>query len=156
MDHAILLKKLSSVGVDELSICWFRSYLTGRVQVTDVDGTMSVAKGITCGVPQGSILGSLLFLLYINDMSATVKCKLLLYADDSVLLASGKDLAEIEATLSSELESVNDWLSDNKLLLHLGKTQSIVFGTRTNLCKCNTLNIIVNILFMAPRMVYLV
>ena len=92
VDHAILLKKLSSVGVDELSICWFRSYLTGRVQVTDVDGTMSVAKGITCGVPQGSILGPLSFLLYINDMSAAVKCKLLLYADDSVLLASGKDL----------------------------------------------------------------
>ena len=82
------MKKLSSVGVDELSIRWLRSYLTGRVQVTDIDGTMSVAKGITCGVPQGSILGPLLFLLYINHMSAAVKCKLLLYADDSVLLAS--------------------------------------------------------------------
>ena len=70
VDHAILLKKFSSVGVDELSICWFRLYLTGRVQVTDVDGTMSVAKGITCGVPQGYIHGPLLFLLYINDMSA--------------------------------------------------------------------------------------
>ena len=80
VDHAILLKKLSGVGVDELSICWFRSYLTGSVQVTDVDGTMYVAKGITCGVPQGSILGPLLFLLYITDMSAAVKCKLLLYA----------------------------------------------------------------------------
>ena len=142
VDHVILLKKLSSVGVDELSICWFRSYLTGRVQVTDVDGTMSVAKGITCGVPQGSILGPLLFLLYINDMSAAVKCKLLLYVDDSVLLASGKDLVEIEATLSCELESVNNWLIDNKLSLHLGKTQFIVFGTRKKLCKCNTLNIV--------------
>ena len=144
VDHAILLKKLSSVGVDELSICWFRSYLTGRVQVTDVDGTMYVAKGITCGVPQGSVLGPLLFLLYINDMSAAVNCTLYLYADDSVLLASGKDLVEIEATLSSELESVNDWLIDNKLSLHLGKIQSIVFGTRTKLCKCNTLNIVCN------------
>ena len=82
VDHAILLKKLSGVGVTELSICWFRSYLTGRVQDTDVESTLSVAKGITCGVPQGSILGPLLFLLYINDMSAAVKCKLLLYADD--------------------------------------------------------------------------
>ena len=144
VDHAILLKKLSSVGVDELSICWFRSYLTGRVQVTDVDGTMSVAKVITCGVPQGSILGRLLILLYINDISAAVKCKLLLYADNSVLLASGKDLVEIEATLSSELESVNDWLIDNKLSLHLGKTKSIVCGTRKKLCKCNTLNIVCN------------
>ena len=97
VDHAILLKKLNGVGVNELSICWFRSCLTGRVQVTDVDGTMSVAKGITCGVPQSSILGPLLFLLYTNDMSAAVKCKLLLFADDSVLLASGKDIIEIEA-----------------------------------------------------------
>jgi hypothetical protein len=105
---------------------------------------MSVAKGITCGVPQGSILGPLLFLLYITDMSAAVKCKLLLYADDSVLLASGKDIVEIEATLSAELKSVNDWFIDNKLSLHLGKTQPIVFGTRTKLCKCNTLNIVCN------------
>ena len=105
---------------------------------------MFVAKGITYGVPDGSILGPLLFLLYINDMSAAVKCKLLLYADDSVLLAAGKDIVEIEATLSSELESVNDWLMNNKLSLHLGKTQSIVFGTKKHLCKCNTVNIVCN------------
>ena len=101
-----------------------------------------MAKGITCGMPQGSILGPLLFLLYINDMSTAVKCKLLLYANDSVLLVSGKDLVEIEATLSSELESMNDWLINNKLSLLLGKTQSFVFGTRKKLCKCNTLNIL--------------
>ena len=76
-------------------------------------------------------------------MSAAVKYKLLLYADDSVLLASGKDLVEIEATLSRDLESVNNWLIDNKLSLHLGKTH-IVFGTRKRLCKCNTLNIVCN------------
>ena len=134
VDHVNLLKKRKGVGVDELSISWFRSYLTGRVQVTDVDGTMSVAKGIICRVPQDSILRPLLFPLYINYMSDQVKCKLL-YADDSDLLASGKDLVAIETTISSELESVNDWwLIDNKLSLHLGKTQSIVFGTRKKLC----------------------
>ena len=74
-----------------------------------------------CG--KGSIRGPLLFLLYINDMSAAVKCKLLLYPDDSVLLASGRGLVEIEATLSSEQESVNDWVINNTLSLHLGKTQ---------------------------------
>ena len=71
---------------------------------------MSVAKGITSGVPQGSIIGPLLFLLYKSDMSALVKHKLLLYADDSFVLASRKDSAEIVATLSSELASVKDWL----------------------------------------------
>ena len=109
-----------------MTICWFRSYLTGRLRVTDIDGTMSVAKGITCGVPQGFILGPLLFLLYINDMA--VKFKLLLYADESVLISSGKDLVEIEATLCSEPESVNDWLIDNKLSLHLGKTIHCVWN----------------------------
>ena len=60
-DHTIILKKRKGVGVDELSICWFISYLTGRVQVTVVDIIMSVAKGITCGVTQRSILGHLFF-----------------------------------------------------------------------------------------------
>ena len=64
--------------------------------------------------------------------------------DDPVLPASGKDLVEIEATLTSELGSVNDWLMENKLSLYPGKTQTIVFGTRKTLCKCNTLNIACN------------
>ena len=94
---------------------------------------MSEPKGVTCGVPQGSILGPLLFLLYVNDMASAVRCKLLLYADDSALIASGKKVADIESTLSSELEYVSNWLIDNKLSLHLGKTQSILFGTKRRL-----------------------
>ena len=104
---------------------------------------MSVSKGLTCGVPQGSIIGPLLFLLYVNGMSAAAKFKLLLYADESVFFASGWDLVGIEATLSSELESLNCWLiNDNSL--HLGKTEFIVFGTKRKLCKCNTFNIVCN------------
>ena len=72
--------------------------------------------------PQGSILGPLLFLIYVNDMKAAVQCKLMLYADDSALLVSGKDMSEIEETLSMELTSVSEWLTDNKLSLHLDKT----------------------------------
>ena len=74
---------------------------------------------ITCGVPQGSILGPLLFLVYVNDMEIAVKCKLQLYADDSVLLISSKNLGELELKLSNELSSVSDWLVDNRLSLHL-------------------------------------
>ena len=76
-------------------------------------------------------------------MSAAIKCKLLLYADESVLLASRMDIVGIEVTLRSELEPVNDWLI-NKLSLHLGKTQSIVFGTKRTLWKCDTINIACN------------
>ena len=125
VDHTILLNKLKWLGADDLTVQWFRSYLTGRTQITDIGGTMSEPKGVTCGVPQGSILGPLLFLLYVNDMAYAVRCKLLLYADDSALIASGKNVADIESTLSSELEYVSNWLIDNKLSLHLGKTQSI-------------------------------
>ena len=78
VDHTILLNKLKWLGADDLTVQWFRSYLTGRTQVTDIGGTLSEPKGVTCGVPQGSILGPLLFLLYVNDMASAVRCKLLL------------------------------------------------------------------------------
>ena len=102
---------------------------------------MSSPGFITCGVPQGSILGPLLFLVYVNDMVSAVKCKLLLYADDSALLVSGKDITKIEKELGSELEAVSDWLSDNKLSLHLGKTESILFGSKRKINKAPKLNI---------------
>ena len=144
VDHTILLNKLKWLGADDLTVQWFRSYLTGRTQVTDIGGTLSEPKGVTCGVPQGSILGPLLFLLYVNDMASAVRCKLLLYADDSALIASGKNVADIESTLSSELEYVSNWLIDNKLSLHLGKTQSILFGTKRRLSTGVKLNVICN------------
>ena len=81
-------------------------------------------------VPQGSILGPLLFLIYVNDMNAAVKCKLILYADDSALLVSGKDVVKIEQVLSRELKAVNEWLEENRLSLHIGKTKSILFGSK--------------------------
>ena len=88
---------------------------------------------ITCGVPQGSILGPLLFLCYVNDMPISIKCKLLLYADDSALLVSGSDPKTIADKLSEELESCRKWLMDNKLSLHLGKTEAISFGSKRKL-----------------------
>ena len=121
VNHAILLSKLQSIGFRNTAVKWFTSYLTGRTQVCDVDGTISDPQDITCGVPQGSILGPLLFLVYLNDMPAAVKCKLLLYADDSALLVSGDDISEIEKTLGNELNSVSKWLIDNRLSIHLGK-----------------------------------
>ncbi len=83
---------------------------------------------ITCGVSQGSILGPLLFLCYVNDMSVSVKSKLLLYADDSALLVSHRDHRVISNTLSQELESCNEWLTENRV--HLGKTEAILCGTK--------------------------
>ena len=101
VDHDILCKKLEAMGVG--SIKWFESYLKGRKQKVVVNESCSEAGIVTCGVPQGSILGPLLFLCYINDMPISVKCKLLLYADDSALIVSGSDQNKIEKELLNEL-----------------------------------------------------
>ena len=124
-----------------MTIKWFSSYLSGRFQVCDIDGVCSKPLEIGCGVPQGSILGPLLFLIFVNDMPAAVRCKLLLYADDSALLVPGKDTREMETALSKELESACEWLTDNKLSIHLGKTESILFGTKKRRARVDHLKI---------------
>ena len=131
VNHDIMIEKLRAIGVN--STDWFRSYLTGRQQTVDVNGKHSSFLDVTCGVPQGSILGPLLFLLYVNDMQISVSCKLVLYADDSALIFSHTDWRIIQETLSSELGNCHRWLLDNKLSLHVGKTESIVFGTSRRL-----------------------
>ena len=83
VDHSILLMKLEASGLGNDVLFWFKSYLSDRTQLVDLSGTHSSCSPITCGVPQSSILGPLLFLVYVNDISAVVKNKLLLYADDS-------------------------------------------------------------------------
>ena len=112
---------------------WFRSYLSDRSQCTQVSGVDSTFSEVTCGVPQGSILGPTLFLCYINDMSDALNCKLSLYADDSALLHSGPDPNVVADFLSRELSICQRWLVDNRLSLHLGKTECILFGTRRRL-----------------------
>ena len=103
----------------------------------DVNGTMSGPLAVRCGVPQGSILGPLLFLIYVNDMSSACDCDLFLFADDSALLVSDRSKLQVEKALSTELSKMCTWLADNKLSLHLGKTESILFGSNKNLNKAD-------------------
>ena len=111
VDHGILIEKLRAMGADNID--WFRSYLSDRRQCVDIAGNMSDFLPISCGVPQGSILGPLLFLVYINDMSLSLNCMLSLYADDSALLFSHRDSSVIAERLSMALGACKKWLVDN-------------------------------------------
>ena len=124
--HGILLMKMEALGFSQDVIRWSRSYLLDRRQLVDVSGTLSSSAAISCGVPQGSILGPLLFLINVNDMSGAVNHKLLLYADDPAIMVADKNVSTIEILLQKELEVVSEWLVNYKLSLHLGKTESIL------------------------------
>ena len=130
VNHEILCSKLEAMGIDP---SWFKSYLSNRQQLVSIDGINSSLKQLSCGVPQGSLLGPLLYLCYSNDMETSVHNMLLLYADDSVIISSHTDPEVISRSLSSDLKSCNNWLISNKLSLHVGKTECILFGTKHKL-----------------------
>ena len=131
VNHDILLSKMTAIGVT--SISWFKSYLSCREQCVEIDGILSDFLPVTCGVPQGSILGPQLFLLYINDLSISINCDLSLYADDSALIFSDKDPNSIASHLSTQLDNCKEWMTENRLSLHVGKTESILFGSSRKL-----------------------
>ena len=145
VNHDILLQKLEGFGVEGTERLWFHSYLTNRMQRTIIDGSLSDPRTLTCGVPQGSILGPLLFILYINDLPDSItKCSVMLYADDTALYFSHRDPAEIERILNMEFASVSEWFKVNRLTLNAGKTKFMIFGTSKRLT--STRELIVKIL----------
>ena len=128
VNHTILLSKLNHYGIRGESLEWFRSYLTNRKQCSTINGSSSEYSKISCGVPQGSILGPLLFLIYINDMhDALSKCIVHHFADDTNLLFSHKDPEVIRKTLNNELKLLYEWLCANRLSLNVDKTEFIIF-----------------------------
>ena len=99
VDHGILLMKMEALGLSQDILRWSRSYLSGRQQLVDISGVFSSCAELTCDMPQGSILGPLLVLIYVNDMSWVVNNKLLLFADDSAILVADKSISNIELLL---------------------------------------------------------
>ena len=132
IDHDVLLQKLYSIGFSKHTVNWFQSYLPNRSFLVNLGNNFSKPAFVSCGVPQGSILGPLLFLIYVNNMSQTVKCDLFLYVDDTCLVCQHKDINKIENQLNEDFCNICDWFVDNKLSIHLGedKTKSILFASK--------------------------
>ena len=135
-DHKIIIEKMKCMGFSNGVTKWFECYLSKRMFSVHVENSFSDKAIIICGVLQGSILGPMLFLLYVNDMVQAVNCDILLYADDTGLIFQHKDINIIEHQLNRNFLNICDWFVDNKLSIHFGedKTKSIFFGP-LNKCK---------------------
>ena len=131
-NHEILLKKLQHYDIRGTPLNWFKSYLYDR-QFTEINDTLSDIDYIKCGVPQGSILGPLLFLIYINDIvNTSTVLQIFLFADDTTIFFSSKPSAMVEKVLNDELKKVNKWLVSNKLSLNINKSCYLNFSLLHN------------------------
>ena len=128
----ILFRKLEHYGLDNSAIRWFQSYLSERKMFTRVGDSDSELMEILCGVPQGSILGPLLFLIYIGDLPYNTELFTALYADDTSFANSHKDIDVLFKQTNEMLAEVEDWFNSNYLSLHPGKTRFMIFSNKKN------------------------
>ena len=156
VDHKILLSKLSHYGINGFANKWLESYLTNRSQSVTLSGCISDEKGVTCGVPQGSILGPLLFTLYINDMhKAFNECLVHHFADDTNLLFTDSDPRTLQRTVNKALKKLVEWLRANRLSLNVDKTEFIIFRPPRLSCERITLNLDGKKIFESTNIKYL-
>ena len=118
VDHQILLAKLNHYGIRGVSNDWFKSYLSNRNQYVSINGYESGLAALNCGVPQGSVLGPLLFLLYINDLNQAIKfCKVYHFADETNLLCLSNSIKKLNKLVNADLQHLANWLNTNKISL---------------------------------------
>ena len=131
MDHQILFHKLKLYGVCQSGLVWFTSYLKERKQKTFVNGVLSDNCTIKCGIPQGSILGPLLFLVYINDLpSCDLSSKVRMYADDTSLTIASDNVHILEQRMNHDICEIHTWLQANKLSLNVVKTKYMIIASQ--------------------------
>ena len=127
VNHVILFDKLEYYGIRGLALEWVKSYFSERKQFVQFNNVRSFPQGISCGVPQGSILGPLFFILYVNDLNNAFMLDAVLFADDTNLFISHSDPVYLINTLNGELNKLSTWFATNRLSLNLSKTNVMVF-----------------------------
>ena len=158
VDLNILKSKLYEAGIRGSIFDWCASYLQNRSQRTVANNLQSHSLPITCGVPQGSVLGPLFFLVYINDLSHVLNdCKVKLYADDTVIYKSSVDHTSAAEVLQRDLDRFCKWCDENKLTVNSKKTKLMVFGSRSRVKKAKNVEILINgeFLQLVPSFKYL-
>ena len=128
VNHSILLQKLEHYCIRDNALQWFKSYLNERSQYVTVNGHASEMLPITCGVPQGSVLGPLLFFIYVNDLpNASKLLRFYLFADDTSIYFDSDSLSTLQKIVNRELKEVRKWLEANRLALNISKTNYVIF-----------------------------
>ena len=148
VDREILCKKLQIYGVQHRELSWFRSYLSYRKQFCRVNDVASDINDIEVGVPQGSCLGPLLFLIYINDLPRAVQGSTVsMHADDTSLCHQSNDITQLNKAINNDLRHLDSWLQGNKLSLNVAKTHSMLNTTKQkrNILRGTNLNLELNI-----------
>ena len=144
IDQEIILKKLTKHAVDQDALKWFKSYLTSCMQRCNINNHLSSASPLNCGVPQGSIIGPLLFSTYINDLPNCLNVgSPRKYSNDTNVIFSAATIPDLKSQINSDLKYIDRWLKANKLSLNVAKTEFMIISSRQKLQSLNdyTMNI---------------